>query len=330
MSRRWKTRLATLSIATTAISLGLISPAWALPALSNVSWSISNPHPGDTGVRYTWSFTTPSGGTISAVTFTVPNGTGVPGVLTPVDMYGLTGGTAAWNGGTNTVTYTVTSPSVIPAGTPILISIDGFTNTSTANTAYTSTATTVIGGVNTDTGASSAVGINNNTTAVTVVVGRSTSFTSDTTGFSLLMDPSVAALTDQTHAVNLTVATNAANGYTLNTKVNRVLTGATHATSTVPAISTGIASGVASGAFTTDRFGYSMSVGGGSVGTLQSVPLQSGSYVGYQTGAGENPVVAGGPTNNDTVTITNRAKIDYQQNADVYTATVTYTVIPSY
>jgi hypothetical protein len=314
--------LAALAVVTTAAGLGLASPAYAA-ALSNVAWSVSVPHPGSTGVRYTWSFTTGAVNTISTITFTVPTGTTVPAANVPsvVDTYGITGGTAAFDG-VNTVTYTVTTPASIPASTPILISMDGFTNTSTANS-YTSVVNTTF-----DSGTSSAVGINDNTTVVNVVVARSTAFTSDTTSFGLTMDPSVAALKDQTKDVTLTVATNATNGYTLNTKVSQIQTGIWHNTNTLAAASAGMASGVASGSFATNTFGYKMVKSGG-VGTLQSASLLSGDYIGYTT-VGENTFAATAPTNLDTVVITNRAKIDYTQRADTYRATVTYTVTPSY
>ena len=166
---RWIPRLAVLAAAATTATVAVAAPAYAA-ALTNVSWSLSNPQPSSTSVRYTWSFTTATTGTIASVTFTVPAGTaGVPSV---VDVYGLTGGSAALVG--TTVTYTVTTPASVASGTSILVSLDGFTNTGTANSAYTSTVTTVVGGVNTDTAASSAVGINSNTTAVNVVVARST------------------------------------------------------------------------------------------------------------------------------------------------------------
>jgi hypothetical protein len=290
--------------------------------LTGVAWSVSNPHPGSTGVRYTWSFTTGSGtNLITAVTLTVPTGTTVPAANVPsvVDNYGIGVGTALFDG-TNTVTYTVGGGgSSLPSGTPVLISMDGFTNTSTANS-YTSVVNTSF-----DSGTSPVVGINDNTTAVTVVVARSTAFTSDTTSFSLLTDPSVAALKDVTHDVTLTVSTNANSGYTLQTKVNQLLTGFVRGR-TIAAASNGMATGV--GSFATNTFGYKMVKSGG-VGTLQSAPLLSGDYIGYTTG-GENTFAATAPTNLDTVVLTNRAKVDYTLSADRYLGTITYTVTPTY
>lgn len=317
-------RLAIVAATTAAGVVGVVTPASAA-AFTNVSWSLSQPQPGSTAVRYTWSFTTATTGTVASVTFTVPSGT-TGAALTPVDVYGVSAGTAALNTGTNTVTYTVTTPASIASGTSVLISIDGFTNTATAGT-YASAETTLTAGAATiDTGNSNSVGINTSTTAVTVVVARSTSFSSDTTGFNMLMDPSVAALTDQTKVVNLAIATNAAHGYTLTTKLDQQLTGSTNATSTFTAISAGVATGVASGSFPSNRFGYTET--GTGVGTVTGAGFATG-YVGYTT-AGEVSFTATGPTNADTVALTNRAKINYLQPADTYLGTITYTVTPSY
>ncbi|MEU4236935.1 hypothetical protein [Actinoplanes sp. NPDC026619] len=315
MARSWKSRLATLTVIASASALVVAAPAMAAP-LTTVGWSMSNPQPSITAVRYTWSFTTATTATIGAVTFTVPAGTaGTPSV---VDVYGLTGGSAALSG--TTVTYTVTTPTSIPSGTSVLISLDGFTNTGTTGT-YTSAIA-----AGSDTGTSNSVTISNNSTAINVVVARSTAFTSDTTSFQMLMDPSVAALADQTRAVHLTVATNATNGYVLNVKTDQQPTGGAPARH-FSAITADKSSGVASGSFTNGSFGYTLSTTG--LGTGTSTPLTSGLYVGYVTG-GENVVSASGPTNGDTMTITNRAKIDYTQPADNYSAKVTYTVVPSY
>lgn len=323
---RKKHRRAIVAVVAAVGVLGVVSPAHAA-AFTNVSWSVSQPQPSSTSVRYTWSFTTATTGTVASVTFTVPAGTtGV--ALTPIDVYGVSAGTAALNTGTNTVTYTVTTPASIASGTGVLISLDGFTNTAAAGTYASSETTLTAGAATIDTGTSNSVGINTSTTAVTVVVARSTSFSSDTTGFTMLMDPSVAALADQSHVVNLAIATNAAHGYTLSTKLlTQQLTGLTNPTSSFTAASAGIATGVASGSFANNRFGYTQT--GTGVGTVQGAGLLAAGYVGYTTG-GEVSFSAAGPTNGDTVAVTNRAKINYLQPADTYAGSIVYTVTPSY
>ena len=325
MSHTARQRLAATAAGAATLVLGVAIPAQAAP-FTGVAWSVSQPQPTSTGVRYTWSFTTVDPGTIAAVTFTVPAGTG--GAAAVADVYGLGGGTVSLNTGTNTITYTVTSPVPVAAGTGILISIGGLTNTGAPGT-YASAVTTLTAGATTiDSGTSNSVALNESTTAVTVVVARSTSFTSDTTGFSMVMDPSVGSLADQTRPVTLTVATNAAGGYSLNTKVDRQLTGFANPTKTFAAVSSGIGSAVNTGAFAANSFGYTVTGGGG--GTVGTAQGQAGSgYVGYTTG-NEAPFRATGPTNGDTIVITNRAKINHLQSADRYSATITYTVTPNY
>ena len=315
--------MAAVSAMVLVLVFGAAVPAQAL-ALTNVAWSLSKPNPASTAVRYTWSFTTASAGTVASITFSVPAGTTGP-ALSVVDYYGVGVGTASLNTGTNTVTFSVTAPAAIAAGVNVLVSMDGFVNTNTAGT-YASTVTTRTNVPATiDTAGSSNVTINTNTTLATVVVARATTFSNDTTGFTLLMDPSLPALADQSYPVHLAVATNSGTGYTLGVKVDHQLTGVAPA-NTFAAVSAGVATGVASGSFPANKFGYAVS--GTGVGTVQGAGLATG-YVGYTTGY-ETVFSATGPTSSDAITITNRAKIGYQQSADTYTATITYTVSPTY
>jgi hypothetical protein len=325
MHRTFLRRLLTLAVIATGALTVAATPASAAP-LTAVGWSVSKPHPGDTSVRYTWNFTTATTGVIKSVTFSVPTGT-AGATLSVVDAYGVGAGTAALSG--TTVTYTLTSEVSVSTGVSVLISIDGFTNTATPGS-YASTVTTRDNTAATiDTTGSNTVPINNNTTQVLVQVARSTGFTLDTTAFNLLMDPTVPSLTDRSKAISLTVATNASQGYTLTTKIDRQLTGTAHGTDVLAAVSAGKATGAATGSFPANRFGYNLTVGGDGVGTVQGAGFASTGFVGYTT-AGEVVVSSAAPTNGDTVTITNRAKIDYQQPADSYTATVTYTITPSF
>ncbi len=293
--------------------------------LTDVSWSTSKAHPGDTAVRYTWSFTTATTGTVASVTFSVPTGT-AGASLTVVDNYGIGAGTAALSG--TTVTYTVTTPASIASGTPILLAIDGFTNTATTGT-YNSTVTTRDGVPATiDTATSNSVTFDNNTTALTVVVARTLAFTNNTDSILMLMDPTLAALADRTHTgTSLTVATNAASGYNLSAKA----TDLTGSTKTIDRVTTGTAVGVASGAFTTNRWGFTVPAPtNGGLGTLaRSGQLASNEYVGH-TAADQAIVTNNGPTNGDTVPVTTRVKIDYLQAAVTYSSTITYTASPSY
>jgi hypothetical protein len=291
-------------------------------ALTNVGWSVSRPHPGDSAVRYSWNFTTASSNTIKSVAFDVPAGT-AGASLTVADVFGITaGGTASLSG--TTVTYTMASGLAVGAGVNVLVAIDGFTNTATPGT-YASTVTTqtsVPAAI--DTAGSNTVSIGNNSTAVTVKVARSTGFSLNTSAFTMMLDPSVPALTDRTQPVQLSVMTNAANGYTLDTRIDHQLQGSG---TTMGAASAGKATGFSGVAFPVNTFGYNVAVTG--AGTVSGAGFGSTGYVGYTT-AGETVVSATGPTNGDTVTLTNRARVDFLQKSDAYTGTVTYTVTPSY
>ena len=300
------------------------SPASAA-ALTSIGWSTSRPHPGDTAVRYTWNFTTATVGTIKSVAFDVPPGT-AGAALSVIDVYGITaGGTAALSG--TTVTYTIASGVSVAAGVGVLVSIDGFTNTSTPGS-YASTVTTQTSVPATiDTGGSNTVAINNNATVVTVKVARSTGFTVSSNAFTMLLDPSVPALTDRTQALTLTVATNAAQGYNLDARVDHQLSGVAFPASTVAASSGGQSTGYAGNSFPMNSFGYNVGVTG--VGTVGGAGFAGTGYVGYTT-AGETVVSATAPTNGDTITLTNRARIDFLQKSDTYAGTVIYTVTPSY
>jgi hypothetical protein len=314
----WKAGAAALA-AIAAAALGFAAPASAA-AISTAAWSASQPQPGSNGVRYTWTFTTPTSDTLAEVRFTVPPGTTSAG-LTVADLAGLGAGAVTHDTVTNTVVYTLGVAANVPAGTTVMLAVDGFVNTAVQGT-YHSTITTVnAGNTAVDTGDSNNVVIDNASTLVKVVVARSTAFTSDTDGITLAMDPSVAALADQSRAVTLNIATNAANGYTLDTRIDRQLTGTVNPSATFAAASAGV--GSPAGSVTANRFGYRVTTAGGT-----ATPAAAG-YLGYTTG-GETVLSNTTSTAGDQVVLTNRAVIDHLQPADTYTGTITYTVTPRY
>jgi large repetitive protein len=305
-----------------AMGLQLIAalPASAAGTLTGVSFNMSKPLPGDTSVRYTWLFTTATTGTVATATFTVPTGT-AGASLTVTDIAGLpSGGTATLSG--TTVTYTPTATSVA-SGTKCLIAIDGFTNGSvtasfqSAVTTNTSVPAAIDGPTN-----STAISINDNATPATVIIARSSSFGTSANSESVLLDPSVNTNVSAP-ALTLTIKSNAASGYTLNVKATSLSdTGAP--VNTIPPLTSGVAT--ATSTFTSDHWGYIATKTG--VGVLQGA-VSGTNYAGY-TAAGENLMVAAGPTATDTVTITNRVQIDYAQDANTYSSTVTYTMGETY
>ncbi|GAA4961146.1 hypothetical protein [Actinoplanes utahensis] len=322
-SSRTRQRVAAVVALAIGAVLATAPPAHAA-ALTSVSWATSQPQPNAANVRYTWTFTTAttSPNDLAAVTMTVPVGT-TSGVLSVADFYGIGAGSVALVG--NVVTYTVALPAAsIAAGTPILISIDGFINSGTPGDA-TSTVTTQdsVGNATIDSAASNTLTFSNSSTAVTVVVPRSTAFTSDTTGITMLMDPSVTALATQTRDVSLTVKTNAINGYTLQTRINQQLT--TSGGTVLSAVAGTVGASVPAPA--ANSFGYTIS--SASRAAAVQGQLATG-YAGYDHLAPANIAVYGGATNSDTYVLRNRAAVNHLQATGKYTGSITYTVLPSY
>jgi hypothetical protein len=327
MTRLFRSRVLALFVALAALatlSTQTPSPANAA-ALTGVGWAVSNSQVSATGITYSWQLTPATTATLSSIAMTVPAGTaGTPAIAA---TYGIGAGSVGMSG--TTVTYTVTTPAPVSSGTPIYIELSGFTNTGTAGS-YTSVVTTD-NGTSVDTGTSQSVTFGATTTLATVVVSKSMTVTNDTTAFQLLMDPGVAALSDLNKNVTLNVKTNAGNGYSLNVKAGLLTNGGGL---TIPAASTGIGTGVASGSFAANTFGYKMTATAGNASgvTVQGAGLSvSGDYVGY-TNAGETAASATGPTGDagDTIVLTNRAKINYDTPGGVYSTTITYIVTPSY
>jgi hypothetical protein len=294
-------------------------------SLTAVAWSVSNSQTSAASTTYSWQFTPATAATLASITMTVPAGTaGTPAIAA---NYGIGAGSVGRSG--TTVTYTVSSPASVGSGTPIYIELSGFTNTSTAGD-YTSVVTTVDGSGPVDSATSPAVSFGANSTSATVVVAKSMTVTNDTAAFTLLMDPGVVALSDLDKVVTLNVKTNTGNGYTLNVKAGLLTSGSL----TIPAISAGVGTGVATGSFTPNTFGFKMSATAGNASgvAVQGAGLSvADNYVGYTAG-GEDVAIATGPTgaSGDTIVLDNRVAINYDTPGGVYTSTITYTVTPSY
>lgn len=288
-----------------------------------MSWSVSNNQVGATGVTYSYSFTTASTGTIKTITFAV-SGAGLAGTPTISRNYGIGAGTVARSG--QTITYTVTSAVSVSAGIPIYIEFGGLTNSGTAGS-YTTTITTQTSAPATiDTGTTPAVTLAASNTAVTVTIAKSLTFTTNNTAFELDMDPSLAALADQTANVGLTVQTNAHSGYTLVVADNA--TGLQSSASGNPVIADVSAGKAASVTWPgAPNFGYTVTGTGATI----DAAFSGSRYAGY-TSAGEQIASRSGATGGtaDTITIATRVAIDYSVAAVVYTDTLTYTVTPNY
>ena len=207
--RVWPALVAFVAVWAGALALSSTAGAGTLTVMS---WAVSNNQIGATGVTYSYSFKTAATGTIASVTFAV-SGAGLAGTPTVARNYGIPAGTVSISG--QTITYTVSSPISVTAGTPIYLSFAGLTNSSTAGSYTTLITTQTSVPATIDSGTTPAVTLAAKNTAVTVSVAQSLTFTVNNTAFELDMDPSLAALADQTATVGLTVQTNANSGYTL-------------------------------------------------------------------------------------------------------------------
>jgi len=293
-------------------------------ALTTVNWSVSNNQINATAVTYSYSFKTATTGTIKSITFVV-SGSGLAGTPAIANSFGIPAGTVARSG--QTITYTVTTPASVSANIPIYLEFSGLTNTATI-AAYTTSITTLNAAAATIDGATTSNSVNMaaTNTAVTVRVAKSLTFTIDTTTFELDMDPSLAALADQSQAVGLTVLTNANSGYTLSVADNAAgLVSAAAGSPSIARTSTGKATSVVwPGA---PSWGYTVAA----TGATADSAFSAAKYAGY-TSAGEQIASRANATGGtaDTITITNRVAINYAVPATTFTDTITYTVTPNY
>lgn len=309
---------------------------WAAPAsastIDNVSLTVSNNATSATAVTYTVNFSTQTAAALTSVTFTVPAGTTAPAALTTGTAYGLAGCTVGTPTlATNTVTVPLTLCPTIAASTPVEIAVSGFTNSTTATSAFKTAVSTSAP----DTGTANAgVDFNDNKTVVDVIVPESLTFTNQNPAITLLPVPGNA--TPATGAVKLTVATNAVNGYTLTSCVTSDIAAGSN---TIPQLtSVGALNG------STTAFGAQASfvpnngtgTDGSGTASLNAPWSTAGTdYVGYASdcaAATPNAKVISntGTTNGDELTLTNGVSADAVQPNGTYTGTITYQVAPSY
>lgn len=310
------------------LGVGLVvltaGPASAAGTLSSISWTVSNSQTSKTSVTYAYAFKTASSGTIASVTMTSPTGTGL-GSIAVGTVYGLGAGTVSTSG--TTIKYTVTSPVSVSSGISIYISFTGITNTSTAGS-YTSTITTQTSAPATiDSGTSGSVTFGSSSTGVTVTVGKTLTFTNNTPSFTLAVDPTMLNNVES-QTVTLTVLTNAVDGYTLSASD----TGLSQSSPsyTIPAVSSGPTTGVAS--FPADGFGVSATLsGGGSDGATLAAGFSGGDWVGYPSASANflTTTSATGATA-DTLTLTDQVAVNYAVPDGTYTDTITYVATPTF
>lgn len=109
--------------------------------LSGVTWSPSSTITSQSGVDYTWEFTTASANTLNEVTMTVPAGTAGSASLvsaTTSPSVTLAGAAISFSGTTVTLSF---GSVTVPSGTTFTVEVSGFTNTAAADS-YSSAVTT--------------------------------------------------------------------------------------------------------------------------------------------------------------------------------------------
>ena len=292
--------------------------------LGSTAWTTSSTTSGGSA-SYTYSFTTASTSPLTSITMSVPSGTrGTPtiGTVTPNSI--TTGASASLNG--TTLTYSFTSTSV-GAGTSVSIVLNGLTNTTNTG-AFTSLVTTYNGAGSIDSGTSGSVTFIvptpqslTFTNTCSAGSGTCTVNASGGTMITLLVLPGGSFTASN---VVLTVQTNAAGGYRVQSKSSSLTT---LGGSTLSQASTSGTSSRPVNAF------YSSAVlsASGSSGAALCTPYGSGTpYVGYSTSSPASiwNATSGTGVGLDTVTLTNAVQVSTTQPAGIYTGTISYLVEP--
>jgi hypothetical protein len=189
----------------------LAQPALAASTPAQASWAVSNDQAGAAAVDYSFLSTTATTGVIKTVTVTV-SGARLGGTPAVVLVYGIGAGAVTIGG--QVITYSVSVPVTIDAGTPVFLQLSGLTNPAAGG--YTATiATASADGTTISGGTTAAVTFGADSTAKSVVVAPSLTFTLTTTPAAPTRDPRLSALVDQSYTSIITVLTNANSGYTL-------------------------------------------------------------------------------------------------------------------
>ena len=316
------------AVALTGGAAGAATLTGSTITVSNNAANVTTPTPTANTAVYTWSFTTKAASVAyTKLTFTVPTGTLPTGTLTVPTIYGITGCSSE----TPTLTGTTVSVALVgcsatAATTLVQISVSKLKN-GTAVGAISSTITTYSGStVKADTGVATGATLANNTTAVTISVPDSLTFSNSNTSITMLPIPGGATVTAPN--VTLTVGTNAKGGYTLAACVLTPIKGTTNTTATIGQL----ASASATLPATASNFGAKPAVTG--TGATLSAGWTAGSYLGYNSTCGTTThsviMKSTVPVATNKLTLTNGVRVKSLQPADKYTGTITYQVTPSY
>ena len=294
--------------------------------LAAPTWLSDKTTAGADNTTHTYTFTTASTSQLSSITMSVPSGTGgTPTIGTVTPSAVATGGSVALSGSTLTYSFT---PSTISAGTAISIRISGLTTTVSPGR-YTSSIATKNGASAIDSGTTAGVTIAAQSLTFTNVCAAPTvSCTVDANGstqITLLVIPGWA--TASTASVELSVQTNAANGYRVQARMSPLTrVGGENALAQ--------ASTVGSASKPLDQFYASATLSSpGTSAAVLCTPYGSATpNVGHPTSLASSIWIATASTGNGTdhVIVKNAFQLASTQAAGRYTGTITYTVEPLY
>lgn len=326
-------------LATSAVLVGTGGSASATDNnLVTLGFTSSNNAASATGVTYTWSLSVPAGtsAVVDKILLTLP--TGASGTPTNPVIYGLpTGCSSAFNSSGTTITLTgAASACQLPAPSTLAISLSGFTNPAAGSVTTraeldNATPTDIADG-------STTVAIAPTSTSVSVLVPESLTFTNTRTDIQMMAIPGGNQV--DAPEVDLTVATNAADGYKLNGCVTTAhqLTFTTSTATTKPTIPQ--ANTTTAALLDKDAnpgFGASatLTASSGSSATLTApwTDTTGGKVLGYDalcTNTSAQIASSTGPTNGDTLSLVNSVKLAGTQPGGLYTGEIDYTVTPKY
>ena len=242
------------------------------------------------------------------------------------------------------MSYSITSPVSVSASTPFYLSFSNITNTPNPGTYFSavdiyndasSCASTSSACLEQDYGLSNSVVFGSSSTALTIAVPESLTFTNSSPSLSLTPQPNGSTATG---AITLTIGENANGGYSLAAYASSII-GTNHPTNSITEMPVNPASCTS---LATDQLGVSatLTVGGSSGATLQNTANgkwltcdSNTGFIGYSTSVSPATIIsATGPSGagGDTLVLNNEIKVDDAIPADQYVGTITFVITPSY
>lgn len=336
----------------------LISKAIAAGTFTSAKVTISDSRAGQTSVSHAFSYVAATTGTIATIDYqycgaasgTCNAPTGL--IITDITVSGVTGiGVGGTSIAGSTITYTVTSPASVGVGTTVAMTFNAITNPSTADTTSFVRVTSKTGGAATIDSATVAFAVLTSTSiAVTASVDPTLTFTvtaantGTVNGASINVGSSANAIlfgtlssgSTKIAAHDLSVTTNASNGYTVTVKalagpplseaggVENIdtFTG-TNDTPTTWSSPAGTSKSVNTG-----FFGYTTN--DTSLGTGTAARFNSNKWAGTTTSALEVAYSSVGVGSSEVTRVGWQAEVNAYQPQGAYSGTVVLVATPTY